>query len=117
MTDYGDHNPLYYDYYGFSGEFYELKFESHGDSNLANRIVDLYNKVGDLGPLPALVTPIHILLGRAARQNYDGFRAPWHGWPRKNVFRLRSRCLYPIPTHVWLGGGHAHYRGFDGLEL
>lgn len=59
MTDYGDENPLYYDYYGFSGELFELKFKSHGDSNLANRIVDLYNKVG--GPARALTTLTYIL--------------------------------------------------------
>lgn len=52
VTDYGDENPLYYDYYGSPGELFELKFKSRGDSKLANRIVDLYNKVGDLDPLP-----------------------------------------------------------------
>jgi aromatic ring-opening dioxygenase catalytic subunit (LigB family) len=50
VTDYGDENPLHYDYYGFPRELYELKFKSHGDLNLANRIVDLYSKVG--GPDP-----------------------------------------------------------------
>ena len=88
MTDYGDRNPLYYDYYGFSGEFFELKFESPGDSNLANRIVDLYNKVRDLCPPRALVTLIRVLLGRVARQDHNDFRAPWHGRPWKNVSRL-----------------------------
>lgn len=46
VTDYGSENPLYYDYYGFQAEFYQLKFKSHGDSNLAHHIVDLYNKAG-----------------------------------------------------------------------
>jgi len=46
VTDYGDENPLYYDYYGFPKEFFELKFKSRGDSNLANHIVGLYNKAG-----------------------------------------------------------------------
>jgi len=59
VTDYGDENPLYYDYYGFSEGLYELKFKSRGDSDLANRIVDLYNKVG--GPPRALTTLTYIL--------------------------------------------------------
>lgn len=101
MTDYGDHNPLYYDYYGFPEEFFELKFKSPGDLNLANRIVDLYNKVGDPDPLRALMTLIHIFPGRIARENHNDLRASWHGWSWKNVFRLRPWRLYPIPTHVW----------------
>jgi len=54
VTDYEDENPLYYDYYGFAGDLFELKFKSRGDSNLANRIVDLYSKAG----LTARTTPI-----------------------------------------------------------
>lgn len=50
MTDYGDENPLYFDYYGFPEEFFQLKFKSRGDSNLANRIVELYKKVVDSDP-------------------------------------------------------------------
>lgn len=51
VTDYGNENPLYYDYYGFPEEFYQLKFKSHGDSNLARRIVKLYSEVGESDPL------------------------------------------------------------------
>jgi len=54
VTDYGDENPLYYDYYGFPDEFFNLKFKSRGDSELANRIVDLYTKAG----LTARTTPV-----------------------------------------------------------
>ena len=54
VTDYGDENPLYFDYYGFSPELFRLKFKSRGDSHLANRIVGLYNKVGGFGPPRAL---------------------------------------------------------------
>ena len=41
VTDYGDENPLYFDYYGFSPELFRLQFKSRGDSHLANSIVGL----------------------------------------------------------------------------
>lgn len=50
VTDYGNENPLYYDYYGFPSEFFQLKFKSRGDANLAQRIVDLYRNVGEPEP-------------------------------------------------------------------
>lgn len=50
VTDYGNENPLYYDYYGFSSELYQLKFKSRGDSNLACQVVKLYEEVGVSGP-------------------------------------------------------------------
>ena len=50
MTDYGNENPLYYDYYGFPDAFYQLKFKSRGDAGLARRIVELYEKVGVSDP-------------------------------------------------------------------
>ena len=50
MTDYGSENPLYYDYYGFTSDFFQLKFKSRGDSDLARRIVSLYHKVGERDP-------------------------------------------------------------------
>jgi 4,5-DOPA dioxygenase extradiol len=46
VTDYGDENPLLFDYYGFPEYLYKLKFKSRGDSNLANTVVELYNKAG-----------------------------------------------------------------------
>ena len=54
VTDYGEENPLHFDYYGFPPDFFKLKFKSRGDSHLANRIVSLYNKVCDLGILRVL---------------------------------------------------------------
>ncbi|EIN07687.1 Extradiol ring-cleavage dioxygenase class III enzyme subunit B [Punctularia strigosozonata HHB-11173 SS5] len=48
VTDYGDENPLLYDYYGFQPELYELKFKSRGDAALAKRIVELYKEAGQL---------------------------------------------------------------------
>lgn len=33
------------DYYGFPPELYQLKFKSHGDRELAERIVQLYKNV------------------------------------------------------------------------
>jgi len=46
VTDYGDENPLLYDYYGFSPELYQLKFKSRGDPDLSRRIVQLYEEAG-----------------------------------------------------------------------
>ena len=46
MTDYGEENPLYYDYYGFQPELYRLKFKSRGDSAVSQRVVELFKEVG-----------------------------------------------------------------------
>ncbi|KIO33565.1 hypothetical protein M407DRAFT_240973 [Tulasnella calospora MUT 4182] len=46
VTDYGEDNPLLYDYYGFDPEFYEVTFSSKGDSDVAKRVVDLLQKAG-----------------------------------------------------------------------
>lgn len=45
MSDYGDENPLYFDYYGFQPELYKLKFKSRGDSAVSQRVVDLFKEV------------------------------------------------------------------------
>lgn len=45
VTDYGDKNPLLMDYYGFQPALYQLKFDSRGDSSLAQRVVQLYKEV------------------------------------------------------------------------
>ncbi|KAF8630382.1 hypothetical protein AX15_002941 [Amanita polypyramis BW_CC] len=47
VTDYGDENPLLMDYFGFPSDVYKLKFKSRGDSALARRVVELFNKAGD----------------------------------------------------------------------
>jgi len=89
VTDYGDENPLYYDYYGFPKEFFEFEFKSHGDSDLANRIVGLYNKVGDSDLPRSLITLTYMILpGRVDRQDHTGFRASWHGWPGEKDVRF-----------------------------
>ena len=46
MTDYGDENPLLYDYFGFPPALYELKFKSRGDTALSEHIVQLFKDVG-----------------------------------------------------------------------
>ncbi|THV07863.1 Extradiol aromatic ring-opening dioxygenase [Dendrothele bispora CBS 962.96] len=48
VTDYGDENPLLYDYYGFPPELYKLKFKSRGDSAIAQKVVQLYKDAGYL---------------------------------------------------------------------
>ncbi|PPQ64001.1 hypothetical protein CVT24_009375 [Panaeolus cyanescens] len=46
VTDYGQENPLLMDYYGFPPELYQLQFKSKGDTKLAQRVVELFNKAG-----------------------------------------------------------------------
>ncbi|KAI0736920.1 Extradiol ring-cleavage dioxygenase class III enzyme subunit B [Fomitopsis betulina] len=48
VTDYGDSNPLLYDYYGFQPAMYKLKFSSRGDHALSERVVQLYKEAGHL---------------------------------------------------------------------
>ena len=45
VTDYGDENPLLYDYFGFQPSLYKLKFNSRGDSAISQRIVQLFKEV------------------------------------------------------------------------
>jgi len=73
VTDYGEDNPMYFDYYGFTPDFFKIKFKSRGDSRLANRIVDLYNKVYDLDLLAVLTSLTDISQGRVGCQNHSGF--------------------------------------------
>jgi len=40
-----DENELYYDYYGFSKEMYEITWKSRGSHELAEKIVGLFKKV------------------------------------------------------------------------
>ncbi|EKM55630.1 uncharacterized protein PHACADRAFT_256379 [Phanerochaete carnosa HHB-10118-sp] len=46
VTDYGEENPLFYDYYGFQPELYQLKFKSRGDSAVSQRVVELFKESG-----------------------------------------------------------------------
>ncbi|KAJ7649921.1 Extradiol ring-cleavage dioxygenase, class III enzyme, subunit B [Roridomyces roridus] len=47
VTDYGETNPLLYDYFiKIAPSFYEIDFESRGDTVLAQRVVDLYKAAG-----------------------------------------------------------------------
>ncbi|EIN07676.1 Extradiol ring-cleavage dioxygenase class III enzyme subunit B [Punctularia strigosozonata HHB-11173 SS5] len=48
VTDYGDENPLLYDFDGFHPELFELQFKSRGDAALAQRIVELYKEGSQL---------------------------------------------------------------------
>lgn len=63
VSDYGDENPLLYDYYGFDKEMYELKFRSKGDSALSQRIVELFRENGH----KARTTPVSEARGRDGR--------------------------------------------------
>ncbi|EJU06114.1 Extradiol aromatic ring-opening dioxygenase [Dacryopinax primogenitus] len=46
VTDYGNQNPLLFDYFGFPSELYQLKFKSHGDSQVTDQIVSALKKAG-----------------------------------------------------------------------
>ena len=43
------------DYYGFGPEFYELKFNSRGDTQLSQRVIELFNQVTHSLPFAGLV--------------------------------------------------------------
>ncbi|GAA5842128.1 hypothetical protein JCM9279_002795 [Rhodotorula babjevae] len=45
-TDYGDENPLLYDYFGFDKALYEVEFKSRGDRQVAERVVELLQAAG-----------------------------------------------------------------------
>jgi len=68
VTDYGEDNPLLMDYYGFSPEFYKLKFSSGGDAQLSQRVVELFNQAG----IRARLTPKDEARGEDGR----GFQGP-----------------------------------------
>ncbi|CDR44859.1 RHTO0S10e01948g1_1 [Rhodotorula toruloides] len=46
VTDYGDKNPLLFDYYGFPKELYEVTFKSRGDKAIAQRVVQVLKEGG-----------------------------------------------------------------------
>jgi aromatic ring-opening dioxygenase catalytic subunit (LigB family) len=76
VTDYGDENPLLFDYYGFPDALYKLKFKSRGDSNLANRVVELYHKVRVHLHSAALINRSPSK-GRSEGEGLQGKRATW----------------------------------------
>ncbi|GJN92323.1 hypothetical protein Rhopal_005353-T1 [Rhodotorula paludigena] len=45
-TDYGDENPLLFDYFGFPDELYKVEFKSRGDKQVAERVVQLLYEAG-----------------------------------------------------------------------
>ncbi|KAH8818680.1 Extradiol ring-cleavage dioxygenase, class III enzyme, subunit B [Flagelloscypha sp. PMI_526] len=68
VTDYGDENPLLYDYYGFPKTFYDVEFKSKGDSTISQRVVQLFKEAG----LPARTTSKLESRGQDGR----GFKGP-----------------------------------------
>ena len=74
VTDYGDENPLLYDYYGFKPALYQLKFKSRGDATVSQRVVLLLKEVsGDHWSLSAQQVINHSL-GRLSRANNEQVR-------------------------------------------
>lgn len=46
VTDYGDDQPLLYDYYGFPPEFYQARWHSNGSTELTDRVLASLEKAG-----------------------------------------------------------------------
>ncbi|GAA5881685.1 hypothetical protein JCM3774_005337 [Rhodotorula dairenensis] len=46
VTDYGEKNPLLFDYFGFPTELYEVEFNSRGDHAVAERVVQVLRAAG-----------------------------------------------------------------------
>ncbi|GAA5961643.1 hypothetical protein JCM8115_004718 [Rhodotorula mucilaginosa] len=46
VTDYGDQNPLLFDYFGFPDELYEVEFNSKGDHAVAEKVVQVLQTAG-----------------------------------------------------------------------
>ncbi len=57
MTDYGESNPLLYDYYGFPPELYDVAFDSRADGALSRQIVDLFTQAGIKSRLSPAIEP------------------------------------------------------------
>lgn len=68
VTDYGDENPLFMDYYNFDPEVYKLKFSSRGDATLSQRVVQLFQNAG----IRARLSPKNEVRGLDGR----GFEGP-----------------------------------------
>ncbi|KIJ34630.1 hypothetical protein M422DRAFT_34980 [Sphaerobolus stellatus SS14] len=68
VTDYGNENPLFMDYFGFPDELYKVQFKSRGDSALAQRIVHIFKQHN----IPARKTTIMEARGQDGR----GFASP-----------------------------------------
>ncbi|KAK9900886.1 Extradiol ring-cleavage dioxygenase class III enzyme subunit B [Cystobasidium minutum MCA 4210] len=64
VTDYGDENPLLYDYYGFPQSLYDLTWRSRGSKQLSERIVQEFRKAG----MAARTTPVTEPRGRDGRR-------------------------------------------------
>ena len=120
VTDYGDENPLLYDYYGFQPALYQLKFKSRGDSALSQRVVQLYKDVGSRFHTGVLWS--WDLIGRSAGRLFgeDHHEAPasWSGRPRIQRSRSRPWRFRAIQAYVRRGVyGHSYRGSVDGLDL
>lgn len=98
VTDYGDENPLLYDYSGFAPEMYKLKFKSKGDARLSQRVVQLYKDVGRVSVCCVLIL---ILVGRIFCTYNDEARST--GPRRARLFRTWSGSwsIPAIQADVW----------------
>ncbi|KAG9000075.1 hypothetical protein FRB94_005654 [Tulasnella sp. JGI-2019a] len=122
VTDYGDNNPLLYDYYGFEKELYQLTFNSHGDSSTSERVVDLLNKAG----IKARTTPrlVERMVADSWVQDWITEYSPEKNWAiGKALDELRSQGILIIsggltihtfkdPSALSESTANAHIRGF-----
>lgn len=71
VSDYGETNPLLYDFYGFIPQLYEIEFKSRGDSSLTRRVLDAFKSAS----IPARASPISESRGQDGKthQSVAGF--------------------------------------------
>ncbi|GAA5834448.1 hypothetical protein JCM5353_003856 [Sporobolomyces roseus] len=91
VSDYGEENPLLYDFFGFPDELYKIKFRSSGDSQLSRRVVELLQKAGNK---ESRLTPKMEARGRDGR----GFDGPGLDHGVFVPFRLMFGEESPVPV-------------------
>jgi len=94
VTDYGDDQPLLYDYYGFPRHFYEAKWHSNGSTELTERVLASLKEAG----IDASRTT------RAEPRGQDGVLGPAPGLdhgvfiPFMLMFPEGKEHCFPIPV-------------------
>lgn len=118
VTDYGDENPIFYDYYGFQPGLYDLKFKSRGDSAVSQRVVELFKSVckGVYGALTShLISSCYT--GRHTCAHITDFRASRARRSWVDSARSGPRCIHTLQAYVRRRFyGCPNYRGFHGWK-
>ncbi|KAA1094776.1 hypothetical protein PGT21_029640 [Puccinia graminis f. sp. tritici] len=138
VTDYGDDQPLLYDYYGFPPEFYKARWHSNGSSELTQRVLACLKEAGMeasrttrdeprgrdglVGPAPGLdhgvFIPFMLMFPEGNEKAFpDTCRSSLHGRlpgpGAKHPIRPSGRCSAPsrnLDPFGWRD--HPHFRRF-----